>query len=83
MDAVADRDYILEFLSHGAILACTCHGLSADLTLWATAESASSSSSDAFATGSSINCRRRKIPNVAALIRGTDGRLYGNDWRRW
>jgi argininosuccinate lyase len=77
MDAVADRDYILEFLSHAAILGMHFSRLSADLTLWATAEFGFVEFSDAFATGSSI-MPQKKNPDVAELIRGKTGRLYGN-----
>jgi argininosuccinate lyase len=77
MDAVADRDYILEFLSHAAILGMHLSRLSADLTLWATAEFSFVEFSDAFATGSSI-MPQKKNPDVAELIRGKTGRLYGN-----
>jgi argininosuccinate lyase len=77
MDAVADRDYILEFLSHAAILGMHLSRLSADLTLWASAEFGFVEFSDAFATGSSI-MPQKKNPDVAELIRGKTGRLYGN-----
>jgi argininosuccinate lyase len=77
MDAVADRDYILEFLSGAAILGMHLSRLSADLTLWATAEFGFVEFSDAFATGSSI-MPQKKNPDVAELIRGKTGRLYGN-----
>jgi argininosuccinate lyase len=55
------------------------HGsrLAADLTLWATAEFGFVEFSDAFATGSSI-MPQKKNPDVAELIRGKTGRLYGN-----
>ncbi len=77
MDAVADRDFILEFLSHAAIFGMHLSRLSADLTLWATAEFGFVEFSDAFATGSSI-MPQKKNPDVAELIRGKTGRLYGN-----
>jgi len=51
--------------------------LAADLTLWATAEFGFVEFSDAFATGSSI-MPQKKNPDVAELIRGKSGRLYGN-----
>ena len=51
--------------------------LGADLTLWATAEFGFVEFSDAFATGSSI-MPQKKNPDVAELIRGKTGRLYGN-----
>jgi argininosuccinate lyase len=77
MDAVADRDYVIEFLSHAAILGMHGSRLAADLTLWATAEFGFVEFSDAFATGSSI-MPQKKNPDVAELIRGKTGRLYGN-----
>ncbi len=77
MDAVADRDFIIEFLAHAAILGMHCSRLSADLALWATVEFGFVEFSDAFATGSSI-MPQKKNPDVAELIRGKTGRLYGN-----
>jgi argininosuccinate lyase len=77
MDAVADRDFILEFLADAAILAMHLSRLTADLTLWATAEFGFVEFADAFATGSSI-MPQKKNPDVAELIRGKTGRLYGN-----
>jgi argininosuccinate lyase len=77
MDAVADRDFILEFLSHAAITGMHLSRLCADLTLWATTEFGFVEFSDAFATGSSI-MPQKKNPDVAELIRGKTGRLYGN-----
>jgi argininosuccinate lyase len=77
MDAVADRDFVVEFLSHGAILGMHCSRLTTDLTLWATSEFGFVEFSDAFATGSSI-MPQKKNPDVAELIRGKTGRLYGN-----
>ncbi|HET7874914.1 MAG TPA: argininosuccinate lyase [Methylomirabilota bacterium] len=77
MDAVADRDFILEFLAHAALLGMHGSRLTADLTLWATAEFGFVEFSDAFATGSSI-MPQKKNPDVAELIRGKTGRLYGN-----
>jgi argininosuccinate lyase len=77
MDAVADRDFILEFLAHAAIVGTHCSRLAADLTLWATTEFGFVEFSDAFATGSSI-MPQKKNPDVAELIRGKTGRLYGN-----
>ena len=77
MDAVADRDFVVEFLAHAAILGMHCSRLAADLTLWATSEFGFVEFSDAFATGSSI-MPQKKNPDVAELIRGKTGRLYGN-----
>jgi argininosuccinate lyase len=77
MDAVSDRDFILEFLAHSAIFGMHLSRLSADLTLWTTAEFGFVEFSDAFATGSSI-MPQKKNPDVAEIIRGKTGRLYGN-----
>jgi argininosuccinate lyase len=77
MDAVADRDFLVEFLAHAAIVGLHGSRLAADLTLWATAEFGFVEFSDAFATGSSI-MPQKKNPDVAELIRGKTGRLYGN-----
>src|SRR5205823_12212380 len=77
LDAVSDRDYILEFLAAGALAGMHLSRLAADLTLWATAEFGFVEFSDAFATGSSI-MPQKKNPDVAELIRGKTGRLYGN-----
>jgi argininosuccinate lyase len=77
LDAVSDRDYILEFLAAGALTGMHLSRLAGDLTLWATAEFGFVEFSDAFATGSSI-MPQKKNPDVAELIRGKSGRLYGN-----
>ncbi len=77
LDAVSDRDYVLEYLAAGAISGMHLSRLAADLTLWATAEFGFVEFSDAFATGSSI-MPQKKNPDVAELIRGKSGRLYGN-----
>jgi len=77
LDAVSDRDYILEFLAAAAITGMHLSRLAADLTLWATAEFGFVEFADAFATGSSI-MPQKKNPDVAELIRGKSGRLYGN-----
>jgi argininosuccinate lyase len=77
LDAVSDRDYILEFLAAAAIAGMHMSRLAADLTLWATAEFAFVEIADGFATGSSI-MPQKKNPDVAELIRGKSGRLYGN-----
>jgi len=77
LDAVSDRDYILEFLAAAAITGMHLSRLATDLTLWATAEFAFVEIADGFATGSSI-MPQKKNPDVAELIRGKSGRLYGN-----
>ena len=77
LDAVSDRDHVLEFLSAAAILGMHLSRLAADLTLWATSEFGFVEFDDAFATGSSI-MPQKKNPDVAEIIRGKSGRLYGN-----
>jgi argininosuccinate lyase len=77
LDAVSDRDHIVEFLAAAAVIGMHFSRLAADLTLWATAEFGFVEFSDAFATGSSI-MPQKKNPDVAELTRGKSGRLYGN-----
>jgi argininosuccinate lyase len=77
LDAVSDRDYVLEFLAAAAIGGMHLSRLAADLSLWATAEFGFVEIADGFATGSSI-MPQKKNPDVAELIRGKSGRLYGN-----
>jgi argininosuccinate lyase len=77
LDAVSDRDYVVEFLAAAAITGMHLSRLAADLTLWATAEFGFVEFADAFATGSSI-MPQKKNPDVAELVRGKSGRLYGN-----
>ena len=77
LDAVSDRDHLIEFLAAGAVLGMHLSRLAADLALWATSEFGFVEFSDAFATGSSI-MPQKKNPDVAEIIRGKTGRLYGN-----
>jgi argininosuccinate lyase len=77
IDAVSDRDYVIEFLAAAAITGMHLSRLAADLTLWATAEFGFVEFPDAFATGSSL-MPQKKNPDVAELIRGKSGRLYGD-----
>jgi argininosuccinate lyase len=77
LDAISDRDYVLDFLAAAAITGMHLSRLAADLTLWATAEFGFVEFSDRFATGSSI-MPQKKNPDVAELLRGKSGRLYGN-----
>ena len=77
LDAVSDRDHVIEFLAAAAVIGMHLSRLAGDLTLWATAEFGFVEFSDAFATGSSI-MPQKKNPDVAELIRGKAGRLYGN-----
>ena len=77
LDAVSDRDYVLEYLAAAAITGMHLSRLATDLAQWATAEFGFVEFADAFATGSSI-MPQKKNPDVAELIRGKSGRLYGN-----
>jgi len=75
-DAVADRDFAVEFLACCAILAMHISRLAEELVLWATAEFGFVELPDAFATGSSM-MPQKKNPDVAELARGKAGRVYG------
>jgi argininosuccinate lyase len=77
LDAVSDRDHLIEFLAAAAILGMHLSRLAADLTLWTTSEFGFVEFDDKFATGSSI-MPQKKNPDVAELLRGKTGRLYGN-----
>jgi argininosuccinate lyase len=77
MDAVSDRDFAVEFLAACAILGMHLSRFAEDLVLWSSQEFGFITLPDAFATGSSI-MPQKKNPDVAELIRGKTGRLYGN-----
>lgn len=77
LDAVGDRDFILEFLSDAAILMMHLSRLGEEIVLWSTAEFGFITLDDAYATGSSI-MPQKKNPDVAELIRGKTGRVYGD-----
>lgn len=77
IDAVSDRDFAIEFLSNAAILIMHLSRLAEDLILWSTEEFQFIELPDAFTTGSSI-MPQKKNPDVAELIRGKTGKVYGN-----
>jgi argininosuccinate lyase len=77
IDAVSDRDFAIEFLSTAAILVMHLSRLAEDLILWSTEEFGFIELPDAFTTGSSI-MPQKKNPDVAELIRGKTGKVYGN-----
>jgi argininosuccinate lyase len=77
MDAVSDRDFALEFCAAAAIAATHLSRLAEELVLWATAEFGFVELPDAYSTGSSI-MPQKKNPDVAELIRGKTGRVYGD-----
>ena len=77
MDAVSDRDFILEFLSNASLLMMHLSRFCEELLLWSSHEFKFISLSDAYSTGSSI-MPQKKNPDMAELIRGKTGRVYGN-----
>ncbi len=77
MDAVSDRDYLIEFNAAAAILMMHISRLAEELILWSTTEFAFIEISDAFCTGSSI-MPQKKNPDVPELMRGKTARVYGN-----
>ena len=77
LDAVSDRDFILEFLSDSAILMMHLSRLGEELVLWSSQEFGFIEMDDSFCTGSSI-MPQKKNPDAAELIRGKTGRVYGN-----
>lgn len=77
MDAVSDRDYLIEFCSAAALFMLHVSRLAEELVLWSSQEFAFIEISDAFCTGSSI-MPQKKNPDVPELMRGKTGRVYGN-----
>ena len=77
MDAIADRDYVLECLFCLSLIGTHLARLSEDLVLWSTAEFGFCTLSDAHTTGSSL-MPQKKNPDVCELTRGKSGRLCGN-----
>jgi argininosuccinate lyase len=77
MDAVSDRDFLVQFLSAAAQLMVHLSRLSEELIIWSSAEFGFIEIDDGFTTGSSI-MPQKKNPDVAELIRGKSGRVFGN-----
>lgn len=77
MDAVSDRDYILEFLSFASTLMMHMSRLSEEICLWSSTEFGFVELDDAFATGSSM-MPQKKNPDISELVRGKTGRVYGH-----
>lgn len=77
MHAVAERDFVVEFLFSSAITGMHLSRLAEDLILWSTAEFGFITIGDAYTTGSSL-MPQKKNPDIAELVRGKTGRLYGN-----
>ncbi|MBF0100705.1 MAG: argininosuccinate lyase [Desulfobacterales bacterium] len=77
MDAVSDRDFIIEWLASASICMVHLSRLSEEMILWSTSEFGFIEISDAFTTGSSI-MPQKKNPDVPELVRGKTGRVFGN-----
>ncbi len=77
LDAVSDRDFIVEFLSNASMIMMHLSRLSEEFVLWSSTEFAFIELDDAFCTGSSI-MPQKKNPDVPELVRGKTGRVYGN-----
>jgi argininosuccinate lyase len=77
MDAVSDRDFIAELLAAAAILFAHLSRLAGEIVLWATSEYGFVTLHDAYSTGSSM-MPQKKNPDIAELVRGKSGRVYGN-----
>ncbi|AST91616.1 argininosuccinate lyase [Sutcliffiella cohnii] len=77
MDAVSDRDFIVEFLSISSLLMTHISRLSEELVIWSSQEFQFIELDDSFCTGSSI-MPQKKNPDVPELLRAKTGRVYGN-----
>ncbi|HEV8229796.1 MAG TPA: argininosuccinate lyase [Candidatus Limnocylindria bacterium] len=77
VDAVADRDFIADFVYVSALAAVHASRLAEELVLWTSAEFGFAEISDRHATGSSI-MPQKKNPDVAELVRGRAGRVIGD-----
>jgi argininosuccinate lyase len=77
MDAVSDRDFVIEFAAAAALLAVHISRLAEDVILWVSAEFNYIKIADAYTTGSSL-MPQKKNPDIAELARGKTGRVVGN-----
>jgi argininosuccinate lyase len=77
IDAVSDRDFVIECCADAALVMMHLSRLSQEITLWCSAEFGFIEVSDAFSTGSSM-MPQKKNPDVAELTRGKTGRVYGH-----
>jgi len=76
MDSVADRDYVIEFLSALSTIMMHLSRFSEEIIIWNTNEYQFVELDDAYSTGSSI-MPQKKNPDIAELVRGKTGRVYG------
>ncbi|MDP8262771.1 MAG: argininosuccinate lyase [Candidatus Ancaeobacter aquaticus] len=77
IDTVSDRDFVIEFLQAASIMGMHFSRISEECILWASTEFDLIDIDESFCTGSSI-MPQKKNPDIAELIRGKSGRLYGN-----
>ncbi len=77
IDAVSDRDFIIEFISAASICMVHLSRMSEEFILWSSSEFGFIELPDAFATGSSI-MPQKKNPDVPELVRGKTGRVFGD-----
>jgi argininosuccinate lyase len=77
IDAVSDRDYLIEFASVCSIIMMHLSRFAEELVLWSSHEFSTAHISDAYTTGSSI-MPQKKNPDMAELVRGKTGRVYGS-----
>ena len=77
MDAVSDRDFVLEFLFNASVLMMHMSRLSEELVIWSSQEFGFIAISDAFCTGSSI-MPQKKNPDLLEFLRGKSGIVFGN-----
>ena len=76
MDSVSDRDYVVEFLSDLSLIMMHLSRFSEEVIIWNTNEYRFIDIDDAYSTGSSI-MPQKKNPDIAELVRGKTGRVYG------
>ena len=76
MDGVSDRDYLIEYLSASAMIMMHLSRFSEEIIIWNSNEYQFVDIDDAYSTGSSI-MPQKKNPDIAELVRGKTGRIYG------
>ncbi len=76
IDAVSDRDYLIEFVAACSLVMMHLNRLAEEIVLWSSTEFGFAHLSDAYTTGSSI-MPQKKNPDMAELLRGKTGRIYG------
>ncbi len=77
VDAVSDRDYVVEFLAWAALVQVHLSGLAEDLIIWSSREFGFVQLDEAYATGSSLMPQKRN-PDSLELMRGKSGRITGH-----